>query len=113
MSAIPLRNTTTGTSSSSTTSAAATPSFSSDFQKELVKIRELYLQAIGRPMPDLITDQVLGALQSGVPLWHYEYALRQTAYAPMPSWRYAAAILRRIQREEMSYQDYLYTLMRE
>ncbi|MBP3453111.1 MAG: hypothetical protein J6M20_05300 [Clostridia bacterium] len=86
-------STTTSTSSSTTTS-------SSSIYEELEDIKAAYQDAIGRPMPQSIASYVQQEIIMGHMDAHdIQYALAETAMAPRPSWRYAMAIISRLQRE--------------
>lgn len=59
-------------------------------------LREKYSEVIGRDMPMAVLRQLLLSLLAGTPWEYYEYALEETALAPAPSWRYAMAIVNRL-----------------
>lgn len=100
----PLKNYTTTTSSSSGSSGSSsttTVQFCHELEEEFLRnrvelLREQYLQTIGRDMPMAIMKQMLLAILGGTPWQYYQYALEEAALAPMPSWRYAIAIVNRL-----------------
>ena len=59
-------------------------------------LREKYFEVIGRDMPMAVLRQLLLSLLAGTPWQYYDYALDETALAPAPSWRYAMAIVNRL-----------------
>lgn len=88
------KNSTTTTSSTSTTTTQEeihTPSV-------IESLLSLYHEAIGRNAPTMISEEITYHVciqHDWKPEW-VEYALQETSYAPMPSWRYAQAIIRRL-----------------
>lgn len=95
------RNTrsTSTTTTSSTTSTSSTRTSSTSYD-EMEAIKEAYQDAIGRAMPQSIANYVQSQILMGRMDAHdVEYALMETAMAPRPSWRYAMAIINRLQRD--------------
>lgn len=101
----------TTTSSRSTTSTTSRRNPHADLQ--INDIREMYQEIFGRKMPYCIERDVRSDLeddQSGESVYDwYIYALEEAAAAPMPSWRYVQAIMRRLmagmnRREYTNYQ---------
>ena len=89
-------------SSSSTTTTTHSPSNSLKEKAYILwldNLKDQYCKAMGRPMPPYIANEVLTDIKSGTPAYFYFYAIRETALAPMPSWRYTAAIIRRLKIE--------------
>ena len=65
------------------------------------KLRLLYEESIGRQMTGAILRQLLLSLIEGTPAEYYQYALEETACAPLPSWRYTMAIVKRLQAQRV------------
>lgn len=91
-------NTTTTTSSTTSTTSTTTKKTITRYDMSLIETE--YRDAIGHTMPQSIANWV----QSEILLGHMDtedilYALHETAMAPRPSWRYAMAIIRRLQKE--------------
>ena len=95
-------NTTTiSSSNSSTTSTTKEETEKHLLQPETVELikyfRALYYDAIGSYPATLVCKMVVQDLENKVySMENLEYALRETAFAPRPSWAYTAAILRRL-----------------
>ena len=93
------RNTTTS-SSTSTTSTTSTTRKSTVIYDQLMEVKEAYLDAMGRSMPQSIAGYVQSELLMGsLDFQDLMYALAETAMAPRPSWRYTMAIVNRLKRE--------------
>ena len=73
-------------------------------------LRDAYLDAIGSEMSERCEHFLRGELARGVPYEYYLYALDETAYAPRPSWRYTAAIVRRLMCTHASVDDLRFAL---
>lgn len=111
------RTTTTTTPSSSSSSSSSTSTTVQLRQKleaeqtlrrlAVEDIKELYQDVIGRAMPAAIQRQLILAIDAGDPPAYYRYALEETAAAPMPSWRYVQAIVRRLLRDRVPVEDLL------
>lgn len=69
---------------------------------ELETIKELYFEVINRPIPSFLLAQVKNDLEQDSEHMsaYYRYALRETATAPRPSWKYTQAIIGRLVREQ-------------
>lgn len=78
--------TTTTTTTSSTTTRART-------REEMGMLLEEYRDCIGEPQRFVLREMEMWYEQVGYDVMIY--AIHQTAMAPVPSWRYLAAILRR------------------
>ena len=90
----------TTTTSTSTSSTSSTTTTSSTIFQDLEGIKEAYQDALGRTMPQSIASYVQSEILMGRMDAHdVHYALMETAAAPRPSWRYAMAIIKRLQRE--------------
>ena len=88
------KNSTTTTSSTSTT----TTQEENHSPSVIESLLSLYHEAIGRNPPSMISEEITFHVciqHDWKPEW-VEYALQETSYAPMPSWRYAQAIIRRL-----------------
>ena len=91
--------------SSTTTTVELFPSSAnSDVQPilrryQLESLKKLHAECFGRAMPAPISAEVLRDLDAGTPTAYYRYAMIEATYAPRPSWRYAAAIVRRCKEE--------------
>lgn len=90
----------TGTSSTCTTTTHGRNS--SRIVIQLESLKELYYDAMQRPAPSFITREIEMDLQRDSELMYayYAYALRETAMAPRPSWKYTQAIMGRLIREK-------------
>ena len=84
----------------------------SEFQEaeRLEEVQNIYRQALQRPMPPWHVQEVSEAINRGVSPYYYEYALREAASAPRPSWQYAQAIVRRLCREHVPELQIMYAL---
>ena len=72
-----------------------------DTQKLIKEIKQLYHDAIGSYPTVIICKAIIKDIEGKVySMEQLEYALQETAFAPRPSWAYAAAILRRLQAED-------------
>ena len=104
--------TTIATSSSSTRARAyareATLAEKTMAQMSAESIRALYYDVLGRPMPRATERQLLQALEMGTPAQYFTYALEEAANAPMPSWRYALAIVARLKAQQVPPEDLLW-----
>lgn len=88
---------TTSTSTEETEKRLLTP----DTQKLIKEIKQLYHDAIGSYPTVIICKAIIKDIEGKVySMKQLEYALQETAFAPRPSWAYAAAILRRLQAED-------------
>lgn len=76
---------------------------------EIETIKEIYFEILGRQMPKCIAAQLQHDLtDQGTPAIYYQYALQETAAAPMPSWRYVLAIVARLKRQQVPEEDLLW-----
>lgn len=98
------RGTTTTTTSTKKSTTTTTSSSTTTTQEEthipvvMETLLSMYREAIGRNAPSMVVEEItyhLCMVCDWQPDW-VEYALQETAYAPMPSWRYAQAIIRRL-----------------
>lgn len=98
------RGTTTTTTSREERTTTTTSSSTTTTQEEshtptvIESLLYLYREAIGRNAPSMVCEELTFHLCMACD-WKtdwVEYALQETAYAPMPSWRYAQAIIRRL-----------------
>lgn len=98
------RGTTTTTTSTENRTTTTTSSSTTTTQEEshtptvIESLLYLYREAIGRNAPSMVCEELTYHLCMACD-WQaewVEYALQETAYAPMPSWRYAQAIIRRL-----------------
>lgn len=64
--------------------------------REASELAGLYQHYVGAMTP-YIAGEIAGALQRGLTREQLEYAITETGMAPRPSWRYCAAILRRLE----------------
>ena len=87
---------TSSTSSSSTSGAGARACVREDAAR-LAELVPLYERCVGR-MSDYVAGEMVAAIERGLTADDIAYALRETACAPRPSWRYARAILDRLER---------------
>lgn len=70
-------------------------------RKVIDEVRTLYHDAIGAYPSVIVCKEITQLLITGaITREELEYALTETAYAPRPSWAYAAAIIRRVQRDK-------------
>lgn len=85
------------TTGSSTTTVQVFPGNGSEVVKQyaLEQLKQLHIEYFGRPMPSPISAEVLRDLYAGTPSAYYRYAMMEAVYAPRPSWRYVAAIVKR------------------
>lgn len=95
-----------GSSSTTTTTHGRNPNSiviesSSKTLEKMEELKETYRYALGKSMPPWTVQEVQDALLKGVPDVYYLYALREAAAAPRPSWAYALAIVRRLQRDKV------------
>ena len=97
----------TGISSTSSTSKERTATDTASEEKMPInrkvidEVRTLYHDAIGAYPSVLVCKEITQLLITGaITREELEYALTETAYAPRPSWAYAAAIIRRVQRDK-------------
>lgn len=87
-------STSTSTSKEETEKRLLTP----DNQKLIKEIRQMYHDAIGSYPAVYVCRAIVKDIEGKVySMEELEYALQETAFAPRPSWAYAAAILRRLQ----------------
>lgn len=92
-------------SSSTTTTVELFPSSANSDMQSLLRryqiesLKKLHAECFGRPMPAPISAAVLRDLDAGTPSAYYRYAMIEATYAPRPSWRYAAAIVKRCKEE--------------
>lgn len=99
-------STTTNLDSSSSSSVYVFPEKGNDRQhdpmlrRDLELIKQIYAAILDRPMPAPIEAGVLLDLIDGTPAADYLYALKETAFAPSPSWRYTMAIMRRLKNPD-------------
>lgn len=90
-------STSTSTSKEETEKRLLTP----NTQKLIKEIKQLYHDAIGSYPTVIICKAIIKDIEGQVySMEQLEYALQETAFAPRPSWAYAAAILRRLQAED-------------
>lgn len=102
--------TTTPTSSSSST-IARTRAREAELNVMIADLKDLYYRAIGQPMSAICADSLRRDLESGQTTYmQYHYALTETAYAPRPSWRYALAIVRRLELQGITDDDLRLTI---
>lgn len=78
--------------------------------ERIEEIQTVYRQALQRPMPPWHVQEVSEAIVRGVSPYYYQYALREAASAPRPSWQYAQAIVRRLCREHVPELQIMYAL---
>lgn len=71
-------------------------------------IRQLHADILGRPMPRYTEQQLISDLEAGTPAAYYRYALKESAFAPYPSWRYAMAIVARLKRQRVDEADLIF-----
>lgn len=69
------------------------------------RIAEMYADVLGRSMPRFMLDEVELNLQSGYEADWYIFALKETASAPHPSWRYVMAIVKRLRDKAWNWID--------
>ena len=87
-------STSTSTSKEGTEKRLLTP----ETQKLIGEIRHLYHDAIGTYPAVYVCKAIVKDIEGNAySMEELEYALQETAFAPRPSWAYAAAILRRLQ----------------
>lgn len=102
------KTTTTGSSTSSSTTTSSTTTTVEDchimLRARCEQLRQLYEDSVGRPMSGAILKQLLLSLLDGTPAEYFQYALEETAMAPMPSWRYTQAIVKRLQDQRVDPQ---------
>ena len=71
----------------------------------LESIKELYYEAMLRPIPSFLLREIKYELEEHADpelmCSYYLYALRETACAPRPSWKYTQAIIARLTREQV------------
>lgn len=67
------------------------------------RIAEMYADVLGRPIPRFMLEEVELNLQSGYEADWYIYALKETASAPHPSWRYVMAIVNRMRNKALNW----------
>ena len=96
--------TTTRSSSISSSSSSTTKEetekrlLTPDTQKLIREIRQMYHDAIGSYPAVYVCRAIVKDIAGKVySMEELEYALQETAFAPRPSWAYAATILRRLQ----------------
>lgn len=94
--------TTESTSSTGTSTSTTHGRNSTRIVMNLETLKELYFEAINRPAPSFILAAIREDLEEAPELMYayYSYALRETALAPRPSWKYTEAILARLRREK-------------
>lgn len=100
-----LKSTKTTTTTSSTITSTSTTTTHGRKESEIVmnleSLKELFFEVLNRPMPNMIVQRVLYDLKEDEHAYpYYSYALRETAEAPRPSWRYVEAIMMRLRREQ-------------
>lgn len=67
-------------------------------------IAEMYADVLERQMPNFIRREIETNLASGYdPEW-YLFALKETAGAPRPSWRYTEAIVNRLRNKAWKWE---------
>lgn len=66
-------------------------------------MEQQYRYCIGEDMPQWVKDN-MGMYSERVPFEYIIYALAEAAMAPRPSWRYAVAIIKRLEREAVDPQ---------
>lgn len=95
-------NTSTSSSTSSTSTSSTTVQFCQYLEEEEMLrnrcelLRKQYSDCIGEAMTKPVMRQLLLSLIDGTPWEYYEYAIEEAALAPVPSWRYIQAIVRRL-----------------
>lgn len=83
--------------SSTSTSSSIESNPKSD--KSITRLRKKYRDCLGREMPNIVLMEVQDELLTHP--WQYiAYALEEASRAPRPSWAYASAIIRRLNREK-------------
>lgn len=102
--------TTTTHGRNSIVSVIETSSSEMEEANSLEEIQTVYRQALQRPMPPWHVQEVSEAISRGVSPYYYQYALREAASAPRPSWQYAQAIVRRLCREHVPELQIMYAL---
>lgn len=92
------RSSSNSSSSSTTKEGTEKRLLTPETQKLIREIRQMYHDAIGSYPPVYVCRAIVKDIEGKVySMEELEYALQETAFAPRPSWAYAAAILRRIQ----------------
>lgn len=96
-----ITTTSTGTSRSTGSSTTTDENCHIMVRASCEKLRLLYEESIGHRMTGAILRQLLLSLIEGTPAEYYQYALEETACAPLPSWRYTMAIVKRLQAQRV------------